>query len=153
MTNLIYYFNISSSKTKISKYNYKSNIPYLLSLDQGNYKFQLWDVEGGNDSYRTGYKVSGGKGGYIRVIIFLKKKTIWIYIGLKGTSAISLYVTSAGGYNGGGNGEHDGLLNHDNGGGGGDGSTDIRILVAGGGGGGSGHNTNTPIGGAGRRIV
>jgi hypothetical protein len=104
MTNLIYNFNISSSKTKICKYEYKSNIPYILSLYRGYCQFQLLGAEGGCGSFRTGYQVNGGKGGYIQVIIFLKQKSnIWIYIGLQGTNATSSFVTSAGGYNGGDN--------------------------------------------------
>jgi outer membrane protease len=85
------------------KYEYKSNIPYILSLYSGYYKFQLWGAEGGCGIYRRGFQINGGKRGYISIIIFLKKQSIiWIYIGLKGTSATSSFVTSSGGYNGGG---------------------------------------------------
>ena len=111
-----------------------------IKLIEGTYKLEVWGDEGGETSTYSG---KTGKGGYSVGILKLSKETIfYVYVGQKPSS-------SAGVWNGGGNGKSPGA--------GGGGSTDIslygedgstqwnnsdhlysRIIVAGGGGG-SGH--------------
>lgn len=110
------------------------NCPYSGSvksiiLPKGQYQLQCWGAQGGNyinDSFQGGY------GGYsIGTLTLSKKTTVYLQVGGKGSDS-----TTAGGYNGGG----EGIMN----GRGGGGASDIRIgqdslyarvIVAGAGGG------------------
>ena len=114
--------------------------PYKISLYHGFYVFRLNGAGGGNSKERG----IGGKGGYSEGILkVLEPKTIYLYLGGKGSDDETEGMFPPGGYNGGGSAYGDC--------GGGGGSTDIRlignlisneesintrILIAGGGGGG-----------------
>jgi hypothetical protein len=108
----------------------------------GTYKLEVWGAEGG-----AGSSNSPGKGGYSVGKIYLTAETIlYVYIGGKG-QPVTQYLSSGGGFNGGGNcSAWNGGVNVTGGGGGG---TDIRIgsislyarVIVAGGGGGATNNT------------
>ena len=115
----------------------KTCSPYETTLPIGAYLLEAWGAQGGN----TNKGGVGGKGGYSRGILTLKKETkVFIHIGgqPENTQGQGSEVTIYGGYNGGGSAAETSSCN------GGGGGTDFRlnentlyhrVLVAGGGGG------------------
>ena len=136
-------------------FSYNTNKqPYELVANDlgGTYTMQCWGACGGIGLYHgsaTAYD-NKGLGGYAKGSIVLESaRTLYIYVGGKGTNGID-GSDASGGWNGGGNGCDD--QSDDESGGGGGGATDIRltsgtwnsfaslksrIMVAGGGGGGA----------------
>ena len=113
--------------------------PYKISLDKGNYLIDVFGAEGGG-------VITPGKGGEIKGVISLKRKSIfYAYVGAKGVSANSNIANAT--FGGGGFGYGYQPYHYvGSGGGASDLRSDIddltsRIIVAGGGGG-SGNNTN-----------
>ena len=113
--------------------------PLEVTFQTGKYMFELWGASDA-DSALNGKSNTGGRGGYSKGILFLRRKTkLYFYIGGKGTWVEE--KGSLGWWNGGGNSTKYG--------GSGGGATDIRysksdeitsnletrIIVAGGGGG------------------
>ena len=113
--------------------------PLGVTFQTGKYMFELWGASGA-DSALSGKSNTGGRGGYSKGILFLRRKTkLYFYIGGKGEWVLE--KGSLGGWNGGGNSTRCG--------GSGGGATDVRysmsdeitsnletrIIVAGGGGG------------------
>ena len=129
-----------------------------VTLYKGRYIFECWGASGGEGG-GDGTHAPGGKGGYAKGYITLKKKSHFtIKIGGEG-SANGRNVVQEGGFNGGGKG---GTAYYDSNylfaGGGGGGASDIRyngdgiadrIIVAGGGGGGGGGGFTYEYGGFG----
>ena len=111
-------------------------------LNEGVYKFQLWGASGGLDSSNC---VNSGRGGYTEGVFHIRHQTkVFINVGGHGSPSNgfcnSIYVFTAGGYNGGGD-----IYSHGAGCSGG-GATNIRfhknltenrVIISGGGGGGS----------------
>lgn len=112
--------------------------PYVVLLNSGNYKIELWGASGGNArkinsaEYNFG---SAGNGSYVKGNIFLQKPTqLFIYLGGQGEDLITTDNVSyhmKGGWNFGGNGGND---YHDAGdtdppesGAGGGGGVDVRL--------------------------
>lgn len=118
----------------------------------GSFTLELWGGQGGNGvAYTSTSTSTGGLGGYAKGIYTAAQGTVLnIYVGGQGASASgSLYANStfAGGWNGGGAGNHYGMA-------GGGGASDIRvggtaltdrIIVAGGGGGGGNSGSATQL--------
>ena len=132
--------NVSRNSTYLLKYpcsDGKTCSPYETTLPIGTYLLEAWGAQGGN----TNQGGVGGKGGYSRGILTLKKETkVFIHIGgqPENTQGQGSEVTIYGGYNGGGSAAETSSCN------GGGGGTDFRlnentlyhrVLVAGGGGG------------------
>ena len=113
-------------------FSYTGDVQYWTVPVDGTYTFEAWGAQGGDGGTEAS---AGGKGGYARGDITLKKGDIVaIYVGGKGERSTGL--NTGGGFNGGGHGGPNGY--------GGGGASDIRIngdrlenrvLVAGGGGG------------------
>lgn len=128
--------------------NTASTIHTFTAPVEGSYTFECWGAQGGRGLADGNLEGIGGKGGYAKGTINLSANNqFFIFIGGKGDDA-KISTRVAGGWNGGGMGDHDGQ--DDEGGGGGGGATDIRvtngnwndftsllsrIMVAGGGGG------------------
>ena len=112
---------------------------YAVNFPAGRYLIELWGASAGTTKYSASNV--GGRGGYVSgVITFKAAKTLYFYVGTKGTD--SNYGTrGTGGFNGGANGATD-TKNSDCATAGSGGSTDLRIstdkstriIVAGGGG-------------------
>ena len=71
--------------------------PYVVTLNPGRYKFEVWGAQGGGNN--TGIKgvTEGGKGGYsVGKLLLDKQTTFYLYIGSSGING------GNGGYNGGG---------------------------------------------------
>ncbi|XID94314.1 glycine-rich protein [Paenibacillaceae bacterium WGS1546] len=123
-------------------FEYTGSVQTFTAPDDGVYTIEAWGAQGGTGCQK-GCSGSGGRGGYSKGDITLKKGEILnIYVGGQGGN------TGAGGWNGGGNAASS------NGGGGG--GTDVRkggtalshrIIVAGGGGGGGSGATGGAGGG------
>ena len=122
-------------------YSYTGNYQTFTVPESGYYKIETWGAQGGssileagtrntlNDAYcnatTTGY-CSGGKGSYASGYINLNSgEELYVYVGGQGGTGV-VGGTSAGGYNGGGTGDHDHSDNEADGGGGG--ATDIRTV-------------------------
>ena len=96
--------NVSRNSTYLLKYpcsSGKTCSPYETTFPIGTYLLEAWGAQGGN----TNLGGVGGKGGYSRGILTLKKETkVFIHIGgqPENTQGDENYVTIYGGYNGGG---------------------------------------------------
>ena len=137
--------NVSAGEIKVnrSKNTFVFNYPcstvetctnYVVKLPPNLYIFEAWGAEGG---------FNGGKGGYSRGIIRIRRTTeARIFIGSKGDEIIGKPGLTKSAFNGGGKG---GSYGSTRSGGSGGGSTDLRIgstlfdriIVAGAGGGGN----------------
>lgn len=75
-----------------------------VTLPPGKYKLQCWGAQGGNVS--GSYIASGSKGGYSEGVLTInQEKTVYIFVGGKGTDVSTSTTTSGvvnGGWNGGG---------------------------------------------------
>lgn len=82
-------------------YNYTGGIQTLTAPATGTYKLEVWGAQGGGvRSYDY-----GGNGGYSQGMVQLTAgQKIYIVVGGKGTTAQSAYISTPGGYNGGGKG-------------------------------------------------
>ncbi len=123
-------------------FKYTGDYQTFVAPYNGVYKLEVWGASGGDSDIVS----FGGKGGYSKGYYSMKKgETIYIYVGGEGNTSTS--GSSAGGYNGGGDGA---IGSYGQPVGGGGGATDIRtisgdwnnesslnsrIIVAGGGGG------------------
>ena len=144
--------NITFSEN-IAYLEFREAAPYYSVFAPGAYYLEVWGAQGGAPEGND-----GGKGGYSRGIIFLRKYTkIYINVGEKG-HCTSLYEREVrGSFNGGGPGktsETDGIYRACSGGG----ATDVRIrkndvyhrvIVAGAGGGFGNHSNKLMNGGFG----
>lgn len=95
---------------------------------KGDYHVELWGAAGGINIRDAGKRTSNpaGKGAFTSGDIFLEKNTtLYVYVGGKGADAVPKQIT-AGGWNGGGQGDWDHADDEADGGGGG--ATDIRIV-------------------------
>ena len=129
--------DLSVSVNKVGCYEFEfRNSPYTLFLRSGVYSFELYGASAGYGSPRTPHVT--GKGGYVKGLIRLYKRKLYLFIGGKGLD-YSILPESAG-YNGGAPGVT-GPDSEPTGGSGG--GTDVRtdkekiesrIIVAGGGG-------------------
>ena len=152
---LFFMLNINVSAMEVEDFSCTEDYQEFVAPEYGNYKIELWGAAGGknlaDNSYTSSYVRSGGKGAYTSGVITLKKnEKIYVYVGCKGRDAKKATIV-AGGYNGGGRGDHD--HSDDEASGAGGGATDVRlvkgdnwddftslksrIMVAGGGGGAS----------------
>ena len=156
------YAKITNLVTKAEKtFEYTGNYQSY-SVTPGRYKIELWGAQGGSNFYNGGTEYfAGGKGAYTSGnITFTSNAELYFYVGGKGETSNKSLKKTAGGYNGGGSGDHDNQDNEVDGGGGG--ATDVRlesgawnnlkslqsrIMVAAGGGGGSDHTLGGPAGG------
>ena len=123
--------------------------PINVSLETGNYIFEVWGASGGTISENT-----SASGGYSYGEITIHSKTnIFIFLGGSGIITTENGHTQAA-FNGGGRGSKDSRHQFDSSGGG---ASDIRVIdkslnhrvIVAGGGGGSGHDMNDSIGGVG----
>ena len=152
---LFFMLNINVSAMEVEDFSCTEDYQEFVAPEYGNYKIELWGAAGGKNLADNSYTNSdvrlGGKGAYTSGVITLKKnEKIYIYVGCKGRDAKKATIV-AGGYNGGGRGDHD--HSDDEASGAGGGATDVRlvkgdnwddftslksrIMVAGGGGGAS----------------
>ena len=109
--------------------------PFLVTLQPGKYRFELWGAQGGDSRYWNNITIrsdSGGKGAYVSgEIVFREYTTLYFYIGGRGEdqSEVEQFAFGHGGFNGGGNG---GIDTYDEkepeSGAGGGGATDIRLI-------------------------
>ena len=149
-------------------YSYTANNCYTWTpAPQGTngYVMECWGAQGGGGRSQAKLTDAGGKGAYVKGTINLQtNQTLFVYVGGKGGDA-AVRQSVAGGYNGGGTGDHD--HSDDEAAGGGGGATDIRtadgawnnfaslktrIMVAAGGGGGETTNEAKTLGGPGAAI-
>lgn len=109
-------------------FDYTGDYQTFVAPETGIYKIQAWGAQGG--ASRENNVVStvrvGGYGSYTAGMIDLQKgQTLYIYVGGKGKNGVKSGY-AAGGYNGGGRGDHD--HSDDEAAGGGGGATDIRLV-------------------------
>ena len=116
---------------EISEFSCTDDYQEFIAPTYGNYKIELWGAAGGrnlvdNAYTNTTYAKLGGKGAYTSGVITLKKnEKIYVYVGCKGRDAKKATIV-AGGYNGGGRGDHD--HSDDEASGAGGGATDVRLV-------------------------
>lgn len=144
--------DVDSANT-FTKFHYTGDMQTFTAPKAGTYKIELVGASGGNNGSKK-----GGKGAYTTGEIYLEaNENLNVYVGGAGSkTAAGVANSSAGGYNGGGDGSSDSGYA-----GGGGGATDIRfggndlnnrIMVAAGGSG-AGNGTNPGKGTAGGGLI
>ena len=114
----LFLFNRNVFALKKYDFSYTGDVQEFKVPYSGEYLLEVWGAKGGD--YNATYL--GGKGGYSKGVISLKKgEIIYIYVGGKGTTAVGYHE---GGYNGGARSTH--RTEYPSGSGGG--ATDIRIV-------------------------
>ena len=127
---LFFMLTINVSAMEVEDFSCTEDYQEFVAPEYGNYKIELWGAAGGknldNNSYTNSGVRLGGKGAYTSGVITLNKnEKIYVYVGCKGRDAKKATIV-AGGYNGGGRGDHD--HSDDEASGAGGGATDVRLV-------------------------
>ena len=108
-------------------FNYTGTYKLYTAYKDGYYFIETFGAQGGTAICNDNVCGYGGKGGYSTGYIYLSEgEKLYIYVGGKGANSQIGNATTAGGWNGGGNGTSDGADGEVSGAGGG--ATDIRYF-------------------------